>query len=242
MNSFILSDINLFNGNLANIPETKQIIATLNAHSFNIAQEDKLFARAILNSDIILPDGISIVYAIRFLTGRVIKKIAGSDLFVYEMNRLNRKGGSCFFLGSSEKTLESIRLKASIEFPNINIGSYSPPYKPFLTVDDNQLVIKEINSFKPDVLFVGMTAPKQEKWVYENYASINVGHICSIGAVFDFYAGTIPRAPSWMINSGLEWLHRLLMEPRRLWNRYLTGNTKFVILIMMEKIKIKSKL
>jgi len=75
MNSVILSDINLFNGNLANIPETKQIIATLNAHSFNIAQEDKLFARAILNSDIILPDGISIVYAIRFLTGRVIKKL-----------------------------------------------------------------------------------------------------------------------------------------------------------------------
>jgi N-acetylglucosaminyldiphosphoundecaprenol N-acetyl-beta-D-mannosaminyltransferase len=241
MNSFILSDINLFNGDLANIPETKQIIATLNSHSFIIAQEDKLFARAILNSDIILPDGISIVYAIRFLTGRVLKKIAGSDLFVYGMNRLNRKGGSCFFLGSSELTLDRIRLRASIEYQNVRISSYSPPYKPFLTLADNEFIIQEINSFQPDVLFVGMTVPKQEKWVYENHAVINAEHICSIGAVFDFYAGTKARAPKWMINSGLEWFHRLMMEPRRLWNRYLIGNAKFVKLIFMEKIKIKSK-
>lgn len=241
MNSFMLSDMNLFNGDLANIPKTKQIIATLNAHSFNTAQEDKLFARAILNSDIILPDGISIVFAIRFLKGNKLKKIAGYELFIYEMNRLNKVGGSCFFLGSSEYTLERIRLRASIEYPNVKISSYSPPYKPFLTLADNEFIIKEINSFQPDVLFVGMTAPKQEKWVYENYAVINAEHICSIGAVFDFYAGTKARAPKWMINSGLEWFHRLMMEPRRLWNRYLTGNTKFVILVIWEKIKIKSK-
>jgi N-acetylglucosaminyldiphosphoundecaprenol N-acetyl-beta-D-mannosaminyltransferase len=237
----MLSDIKLFNENLENIPKTRQIIATLNAHSFNVAQDDKLFARALVNSDVILPDGVSIVFAIRFLNGNTLKKIAGYDLFVFEMNRLNKLLGSCFFLGSSVTTLERIKLRASIEFPNVKIGSYSPPYKPYLTVTDNELIIKEINFFNPDVLFVALTAPKQEKWVYENQAYINAGHICSIGAVFDFYAGTIPRAPDWMIKSGLEWFHRLIMEPRRLWNRYLTGNTKFVILIIMEKIKIRGK-
>ncbi|MFA6912412.1 MAG: WecB/TagA/CpsF family glycosyltransferase, partial [Proteiniphilum sp.] len=94
-----------------------------------------------------------------------------------------------------------------------------------------------VNKVEPDVLFVGMTAPKQEKWTYEYFDQLRAGHICCIGAVFDFYAGTVKRAPKWMIQIGLEWFYRLIREPRRMWRRYLIGNTLFVIGILKEKFR-----
>ena len=96
-------------------------------------------------------------------------------------------------------------------------------------------MIEAVNAVSPDVLFVGMTAPKQEKWVYMNIDKLQVGHVCSIGAVFDFYAGTIKRAPNWMIRIGLEWFYRFIKEPRRMWRRYLLGNIIFIWLIFREK-------
>ena len=96
-------------------------------------------------------------------------------------------------------------------------------------------MLEKINAFEPDALFVGMTAPKQEKWAYEHFTHLQAGHICCIGAVFDFYAGTISRAPQWMIQMGLEWLYRLIKEPRRMWRRYLIGNSKFIWAVVKEK-------
>jgi len=96
-------------------------------------------------------------------------------------------------------------------------------------------MIKAVNDFKPDVLFVGMTAPKQEKWAYAHFDELAVGHVCCIGAVFDFYAGTVNRAPKWMISIGMEWLYRLISEPGRMWKRYLIGNTKFIWAVFREK-------
>jgi len=98
-------------------------------------------------------------------------------------------------------------------------------------------MIQAINTVQPDVLFVGMTAPKQEKWAFQHFSQMQVGHVCCIGAVFDFYAGTVQRAPNWMIQLGVEWLYRLIKEPRRLWRRYLIGNTKFLGYILIEKLK-----
>jgi N-acetylglucosaminyldiphosphoundecaprenol N-acetyl-beta-D-mannosaminyltransferase len=153
------------------------------------------------------------------------------------MQRANETGGKCFFLGSSPETLEKIQRKASIEYPNAKVFSYSPPYKNEFDVEDNEQMIKLINAIEPDVLFVGMTAPKQEKWAFQHFSQMLVGHVCCIGAVFDFYAGTIQRAPKWMIQLGIEWLYRLIKEPRRLWRRYLIGNTKFLGYILIEKLK-----
>ena len=97
-------------------------------------------------------------------------------------------------------------------------------------------MVEQVNDKIPDVLFVGMTAPKQEKWAYQNFDKLNVGHICCIGAVFDFYAGTSKRAPKWMIEIGLEWFYRLLSNPRRMWRRYLIGNVQFIATIIREKV------
>ncbi|MDD4777205.1 MAG: WecB/TagA/CpsF family glycosyltransferase [Fermentimonas sp.] len=229
--------INLFCGSLQDLLPEKQLITTLNAHSFNTVKKDPVFFEALKASDILLPDGISIVWSVRWLQGKKIKKIAGDDLFRYEMSRVNAKGGSCFFLGSSEATLSLIRERAKREYPGMQVHSYSPPYRKEFTKEDCQAMIDAVNMVEPDVLFVGMTAPKQEKWAFEHFKEIKAGHICCIGAVFDFYARTVRRAPKWMISAGLEWFYRLAMEPQRMWRRYLIGNTVFVSSILREKFR-----
>ncbi len=232
----MLQNYTIFNQSLHSIKKPKALISTINAHSYNTLNEDKDFQRALQSSDVLLPDGISVVWAMRMLTGVKLQKIAGADLFQFEMERVNAIGGKCFFLGSTDNILQLIRKKAAKEYPNVEIHSYSPPYKPQFSDDDNREMIKAVNSVEPDVLFVGMTAPKQEKWAYEHFDELKVGHVCCIGAVFDFYAGTVNRAPHWMINNGLEWAYRLVKEPRRMWRRYLIGNAKFIASMVQEKM------
>jgi len=223
----MLDNYTLFNEPLSTIKAPKVLINTINAHSFNTVQIDKDFGEALESSNILLPDGVSVVWAMRMLTGIKLKKVAGADLFFYEMKRLNAIGGKCFFLGSSNDTLQLILKKAAIEYPNVKVFSYSPPYKPVFSDEDNKAMIDAVNAVQPDVLFIGMTAPKQEKWAHSHFDELQVGHVCCIGAVFDFYAGKINRAPNWMIKIGMEWFYRLVKEPKRMWRRYLIGNLKF---------------
>ncbi len=238
----MLQDYTVFNQPLNEINQSKALISALNAHSFNTVQKDEDFHKALQSCDVLLPDGISIVMAMRLLTGEKVRKIAGHDLFIYEMERLNNSGGKCFFLGSTENTLHLIHQRASTEYPNVQISSYSPPFKNEFSDNDNRTMIEAVNSFEPDVLFIGMTAPKQEKWSHKHYHHLKAGHICCVGAVFDFYAGTVKRAPSWMISMGMEWFYRLIREPRRMWRRYLIGNTKFILNIIKEKILISTRI
>lgn len=221
---------------LSLLPEGKLLINTINAHSYNIALRDILFQEALLNGGALIPDGASMVLAFKFLRREKIERIAGWDLFQYEMNKLNAKGGVCFFLGSSERTLELVREKAKEVYPNIKIVTYSPPYKKEFSEEDNKAMIDTVNSVNPDLLWIGMTAPKQEKWAYVHLDELNVHcHIGTIGAVFDFFAGTVQRAPQWWQKNGLEWAYRLLKEPKRMWRRYIIGNTLFLWNILKEK-------
>lgn len=220
-------------------PEGKFLIDTVNAHSFVLAQQDTVFADALLKADALLPDGISIVKACRWLGMKNApdEKIAGADLFAYEMEKLNRKGGVCFFLGSSPEVLARIRERAAKEYPNIRTETFSPPYKPVFSPEENQAMLSEVNAAAPDLLWVGMTAPKQEKWLRENWEALDIHcHAGAIGAVFDFFAGTVQRAPKGWIDAGMEWLYRLLKEPRRTWRRYLIDNPRFLWLVLREKI------
>lgn len=237
----MLQEFELFNGPLQEITHSKKLITTLNAHSFNTVKKDPDFRKALQASDMLLPDGISVVLAARLLQGKKIRKIAGDDLFRYEMQRVHDTGGKCFFLGSSKTTLYLIEERAKREFPGVQVYSYSPPYKPEFTEEENRAMINAVNEVNPDVLFVGMTAPKQEKWAFEHFDRLKAGHICCIGAVFDFYAGTVQRAPGWMITAGMEWFYRLVREPRRMWRRYLIGNTLFVSEILKEKFRNPAK-
>lgn len=236
---FRLKDLTLVESRaaLSAVPRGKVLINTINAHSYNVAQKDERFADALRNGDCLIPDGASIVKACRWLKAksRPKERIAGWDLFVAEMGRLNATGGKCVFMGSSEKVLKLIRERAAKDYPNIMVETYSPPYKPEFTEEDNRAIISAINAANPDLLWIGMTAPKQEKWTYGHWLELDIHcHVGTIGAVFDFYAGTVKRAPLWMQSHSLEWLYRLAKEPRRMWRRYLIGNILFIWNILKE--------
>ena len=216
---------------LASLPEGKLLINTINAHSFNTAKKDKLFAEALTNGDVLIPDGVSIVKACRRIKAKSQPKerIAGWDLFEFEMSKLEKKGGTVMFMGSSQKVLDLIVKRAAKVYPHLKVVTYSPPYKPEFSDEDNTAIIEAINNANPDLLWIGMTAPKQEKWTFSHWKDLNIHcHVGTIGAVFDFFAGTVERAPIWWQEHGLEWLYRLLKEPKRMWRRYIIGNTLFL--------------
>ena len=229
-----LLNYNIFRGSLNNINlEKHRIINTINPHSYCVAKKDLIFKKALQESDILLPDGIGIVWGIKILENQKIEKIAGFDIFNYLMKYLNKNKGSCFFLGSSKETLSLIEEKTSLDFPNVIVKAFSPPFKKNFSDIENKIMCDKINQSNADILFVGMTAPKQEKWVYENKNKISVKNICTIGAVFNFYAEE-QRAPSIMINFGLEWLYRSVTS-WRLAKRNIVSNPIFIKDIIVKK-------
>ena len=226
---------------LASLPEGKLLINTINAHSFNTAKKDQLFADALTNGDVLIPDGVSIVKACKWIKAKSQPKerIAGWDLFSFEMEKLERESEglrtkgeeskTVMFMGSSQKVLDLIVKRAAVDYPHLKVVTYSPPYKPEFSDEDNKAIIDAINAANPDLLWIGMTAPKQEKWTYSHWKDLNIHcHVGTIGAVFDFFAGTVERAPMWWQEHGLEWLYRLLKEPKRMWRRYIIGNALFL--------------
>jgi N-acetylglucosaminyldiphosphoundecaprenol N-acetyl-beta-D-mannosaminyltransferase len=212
------------------------IISTINPHSYCIAKEDPDFENALQASDVLLPDGIGIVFAARWLVGKRISKIAGSDLHTHLIQKANKEGLKIFYLGASQNTLQKIQSRLAKEQPNCKGGYYSPPFKAEFSQEENTEMIAAINAFAPDILFVGMTAPKQEKWVHAHKSHVDARIICSIGAVFDFYAGTVKRPSAFWINLGLEWLPRLLKEPKRLFKRNFISTPRFLFDLVTWKI------
>lgn len=276
---FRLKDLDILGSKaeLASLPEGKLLINTINAHSYNTARKDGLFAEALTNGDVLIPDGVSIVKACRWIKAKSQPKerIAGWDLFSFEMENLERKQcgmlnvecgannssldnsqsaladnpkfktqnsefrspqQTVMFMGSSEKVLDLIVKRAAKVYPHLKVVTYSPPYKPEFSEEDNKAIIDAINAVDPDLLWIGMTAPKQEKWTFSHWDELNIHcHVGTIGAVFDFFAGTVERAPVWWQRHGLEWLYRLLKEPKRMWRRYIIGNTLFLFNVIFRE-------
>ena len=275
---FRLKNLNILGSKaeLAALPEGKLLINTINAHSYNTARKDELFAEALTNGDVLIPDGVSIVKACRWIKAKSLPKerIAGWDLFEFEMNKLEEcgmKNVECgvnnssldnsqsasadhsklkiqnskfrerpltvMFMGSSQKVIDLIVKRAAEVYTHLKIVTYSPPYKPEFSEEDNKAIVEAINAADPDLLWIGMTAPKQEKWTYSHWEELDIHcHVGTIGAVFDFFAGTVERAPMWWQRHGLEWLYRLLKEPKRMWRRYIIGNALFLWNMLKEKV------
>jgi len=217
----------------------KQIINTINSHSYITAKNDKKFREALDASDVLIPDGSGITLASKFLNANNLDKIAGYDLHQHLLQELNDNFSKCFYMGSSPSTLNKICERLSIEFPNIKVESYSPPFKAEFTDEENSEIISRINEFNPNVLFIGMTAPKQEKWLQANREELNFNIASSIGAVFDFYAGTVQRPSEFWVNAHLEWLPRLFSEPKRLWRRNFVSTPLFIFEFFLYKLAIK---
>lgn len=227
----------VFSGELNRLDTSgKTLINTINPHSYCVAEKDKVFKQSLMASDILLPDGIGVVLAARILAGKRITKIAGADLHAFCLEEANKAGKKVFYLGAAPATLDKIRDRLAKEYPNILVASYSPPYKPSFSKEENNEMIAASNAFEPDFLFVGMTAPKQEKWVFEHSEKLNAKVICAIGAVFDFYAGTVRRPHPFWIKTGLEWFVRFVKEPRRLAERNLVSMPKFIWRVLQLKL------
>jgi len=211
--------------------------ACANAHSLEVAQRDLEFKSALRNSSLVVADGAGVTVMARIAGVRVGPRITGHDYYCAILNALQERGtGKVFFFGSSRQVLKLISERFAREFSSLQLcGVLSPPFGEW-SPEDNAAMVATINASKPDVLWVGMTAPKQEKWVAANRAELAVPVVGSVGAVFDFYAGTASRAPRWMGKAGLEWLYRLGREPRRLWRRYLISSLKFVGLVIWRHV------
>ena len=219
--------------------ERKQIINTINPHSYVIAKHDALFEKALRDSNTLLPDGSGIVMAAKHCNGKVIHKIAGYDLHTHLLKLLNEQSGSCFYMGSSNETLDKVKERITRECPNIRTGFYSPPYKAQFSDEDNRVIVDMIQAFKPDVLFIGLTAPKQEKWLNAYKDQLDFKIASSIGAVFDFYAGTVKRPSQFWVNLHLEWFPRLIKEPKRLWKRNFVSTPLFLKDVLKCKMRKK---
>ena len=211
--------------------------ACANPHSICLARNDELSETALKHADLITPDGIGIVIASKILGGKIYDRITGSDIFAGINEYLNkRKDSRVFFLGSTEETLKKLKEKMSEKYPRIkHIETYSPPFKEEFNKDESQRMINAVNEFRPDVLWVGMTAPKQERWIFQNKDRLDVKFIGAVGAVFDFFAGNVKRSHPFFLKTGLEWLPRLLQEPRRLWRRNFISAPKFLFKVFLQK-------
>lgn len=215
----------------------------INPHSYAVSLSDSKFAEALNAADWVVPDGFGILLASMVFGGKIRERVTGSDVFFELLQRMNSKGGmSVFFLGSTEFTLELIQKKMVTDFPNVSIaGTYSPSFKETFPPVELEEMINKINACKPDVLWVGMTAPKQEKWIYENCSRLNVRFAAAIGAVFDFYSGQVKRSNPTFQRLGLEWLPRLLQKPSVLWRRMFISAPIFLWHIFMVKVIGKSR-
>ncbi len=216
---------------------SQSVFACANPHSLVVAQRDLEFKMALQQANLVVVDGIGTSLMARIASVQLGPRITGMDYFQGILNALHRRGsGRVFFFGSSPHVLDCIAKRFAVDFPSLTLcGAVSPPFGDWSEME-NLRMVKLINEAKPDVLWVGMTAPKQEKWVEANRRKFMVPVIGSIGAVFDFYAGTYSRAPRWVCNAGLEWLYRFIREPRRMWRRNFISAPKFVWLVLQQHI------
>lgn len=215
INTIMVFGFRVFSDNLVKIPfgNTCSMINTISPNSYGISTKDPVFRKALKDSDYLVLDGVYFALSSLLLFGKTIRRNQGPDMFFFFMNKLNQINGKAFFLGSSVDTLQKIKKKAAIQYPNISIDFFSPPYKTEFSETDNFEALKKINCFSPDILFVGMTAPKQEKWVYQHKVKINAKLAISIGGVFDWYGGNEKSVGSIWWKLRLVWLIRTIQRP-----------------------------
>ena len=206
-----------------------RVVHQCNAHNLLLASKDASYRTVMNRGDLNLPDGWPAVWAGRRLGVPVGDRVAGADLCDAVFRRGLDTGLRHFFYGGTEASLHRLVAQVRETYPGIEIaGTYAPPFRPISEAEREEITLL-VNRARPDVVWVGLGTPKQDYWMEEFRHRLDAGVLVGVGAVFDFLSGTKRRAPRWMQRSGLEWLHRLVSEPRRLWRRYLLGNPQFVL-------------
>lgn len=217
------------------------VVNCLNPHSFIVALDDDQFRSALEEGECLLPDGEGVCLTLKWFKKERIQKIAGDDLHRWLLEKLEAKAGRVYYMGSSQTVLDAIEKRLHREYPHVKVRTWSPSYDKVMSDSESATIIQDINAYAPDVLLVGMTAPKQEKWVAQHRKEIEqVRVIGCIGAVFEFYAGTVKRAPDWAVKMKIEWLVRLLKEPKRMWKRNFVSTPKFLFWVWKNRKQMDS--
>jgi N-acetylglucosaminyldiphosphoundecaprenol N-acetyl-beta-D-mannosaminyltransferase len=203
-------------------------VGICNAHVTVTTARDSAFQSALANADMVTPDGAPVAWMLRRLGARGQSRVSGPDLMLDYCAHAASIGEPMYFYGATDDILEALDLRLRERFPGLVVaGKWSPPFRP-LTPEEDEVAVRRINESGARVVWVGLGCPKQELWMAEHRGRVQAVMI-GVGAAFAFHAGVSKRAPLWMRERGLEWLHRLASEPRRLWRRYLVTNTLFVL-------------
>jgi N-acetylglucosaminyldiphosphoundecaprenol N-acetyl-beta-D-mannosaminyltransferase len=218
-----------------------QYICVRDVHGIMRAQEDPALMKIHHGAGLITPDGMPLAWILKARGYRDADRVCGADLVAALCQASVPAGIRHYLYGGKPGVAERMEAKLIEMFPGLQIiGSSTPPFRP-MTSEEDEAAVAEISAMRPDVVWVGLSTPKQEYWMRDHVGRIPGATLVGIGAAFDFYAGDVKRAPRWMHNSGLEWLHRLISEPRRLWRRYLVLAPKFVVLMARGGVQSKRK-
>ena len=208
-------------------------VCAANVHMVMESHDDPVFNRIVNNADMVTPDGVPLVWALKLLGVSQASRVYGPDLTLHVCKMAAERAIPIGLYGGTESSLEDFDRFLNKNYPGIQIAcKIAPPFRP-LTPQEDQRYTREINESGVKILFVGIGCPKQEKWMAEHKDSLNAVML-GVGAAFDFHTGRVRQAPSWMQKNGLEWLFRLFMEPKRLWKRYAKHNPRFVFLFLKQ--------
>lgn len=219
--------------------QSKNFVCIRDVNGVMHCRKDNEYKRIHDNAGLVTPDGMPIIWLARLMGIKDIERVCGSDLMAALCEQTMENGYKHFFYGGKPDVVERLAANLRKRYPHIRIaGTYSPPFRP-LTGQEEDKMVAMINHSRADIVWVGLGSPKQEYWMAQHAAHIDAAVLIGVGAAFDFLAGTGKRAPVWMQRSGLEWLYRLLSEPRRLWRRYLTVTPRFIPLALLQLWRLR---
>lgn len=214
-------------------------VAVTGMHGVTEAQRDSAFKNILNSADLVVPDGMPLVWLSHIRGFSLKRRVYGPELMLAFCEQTFRKGYRHFFYGGMPGVPERLAEVLQSRFAGLKIaGTFSPPFRP-LTPREDKNNVAMISRLSPDVLWVGLSTPKQERWMYEHRGQLAVPVMVGVGAAFDINARRVKQAPAWMRENGLEWLFRLLQEPRRLWRRYLVYGSQFGLYVTLELLGLK---
>lgn len=213
-------------------------VCVATVHMVMEAHDAPEFLRMVNGADLVTPDGMPLVWALRLYRSAEATRVYGPDLTIHLLRAAAKERIPVGFYGGTPQVLQQLQQAAAERFPGLDIAYlHAPPFRP-LTPEESDRTVRDIENSGVRILFVGLGCPKQERWMSEHCRRVKAVML-GVGAAFDFIAGNKPQAPHWMQDRGLEWLFRLFAEPRRLWRRYLFKNPRFMALFLLQMLKLR---
>lgn len=229
--------IEIFDGWIAN--NEHHYVTITGVHGVMESQRDEALRKMHNDAGLVTPDGMPLVWLSKMAGHKHVSRVYGPDLMLAVMEHSLKKSYKHFFYGGKDGVPELLRDKLVERFPGLQIvGTYSPPFRA-LTAEEDAAICKQINDSGAHMVWIGLSTPKQERWMSAHLGKIDAPVMLGVGAAFDFHAGLKSQAPKWMQKSGLEWFFRLITEPRRLWKRYLVNNPLFILSVLGQKLGIR---